>query len=102
MVDAKTHPFALHGKIRGDPVEKYGFGTGNDWVATDFAVEGERMGFRIDHRGKLFGEFSLTATGKHNALNAMAAMAVAHGRGVSSQQIAEALGTFRRDRKSVV
>ncbi|PYT77138.1 MAG: UDP-N-acetylmuramate:L-alanyl-gamma-D-glutamyl-meso-diaminopimelate ligase [Acidobacteria bacterium] len=77
------------------PVEKYGFGTGNDWVATDFAVEGERMGFRIDHRGKLFGEFSLTATGKHNALNAMAAMAVAHGRGISSQQIAEALGTFR-------
>src|SRR5256884_591818 len=95
MVDAKTHPFALHGKIRGDPVVAGTKTVLLDRVATDFAVEGERMGFRIDHRGKLFGEFSLTATGKHNALNAMAAMAVAHGRGISSQQIAEALGTFR-------
>jgi UDP-N-acetylmuramate: L-alanyl-gamma-D-glutamyl-meso-diaminopimelate ligase len=42
----------------------------------------------------LFGEFSLTATGKHNALNAMAAMAVAHGRGIEAPQIAEALTTF--------
>jgi UDP-N-acetylmuramate: L-alanyl-gamma-D-glutamyl-meso-diaminopimelate ligase len=53
------------------------------------------MRFRVEHRGGLFGEFSLTATGKHNALNAMAAMAVAHGRGIGAQQIAEALATFR-------
>lgn len=77
------------------PVETYGFRTGNDWLARDFEVAGERMGFRVDHHGKLFGDFSLTATGKHNALNAMAAMAVAHGRGISPKQIAEALGTFR-------
>jgi UDP-N-acetylmuramate: L-alanyl-gamma-D-glutamyl-meso-diaminopimelate ligase len=77
------------------PVETYGFGTGNDWVAKQFAVEGELMRFRVEHRGQLFGEFSLTATGKHNALNAMAAMAVAHGRGISAQKFAEALATFR-------
>src|SRR5215468_10772715 len=45
------------------PVETYGFGSENDWVAKDFAVEGEQMHFRVEHRGKLFGEFSLTATG---------------------------------------
>jgi UDP-N-acetylmuramate: L-alanyl-gamma-D-glutamyl-meso-diaminopimelate ligase len=77
------------------PVERYGFGTANDWVAKDFAVEGERMRFRVDRCGKFFGEFSLTATGKHNALNAMAGMAVAHGRGIGAPQIAEALATFR-------
>jgi len=53
------------------------------------------MSFRVEHRGALFGDFSLTATGKHNALNAMAAMTVAHGRGISAKQIAEALATFR-------
>lgn len=77
------------------PVETYGFGAENDWVAGDFAIEGELMRFRVAHRGQLFGEFSLTATGKHNALNAMAAMAVAQGRGISAEQIAEALATFR-------
>jgi UDP-N-acetylmuramate: L-alanyl-gamma-D-glutamyl-meso-diaminopimelate ligase len=77
------------------PVETYGFGSGNDWVAKEFAVEGEQMHFRVEHVGKSFGEFSLTATGKHNALNAMGTMAVAHGRGISAQQIARALAAFR-------
>jgi UDP-N-acetylmuramate: L-alanyl-gamma-D-glutamyl-meso-diaminopimelate ligase len=77
------------------PVETYGFTSGNDWVANEFAVEGELMRFRVEHRGTPFGEFSLTATGRHNALNAMAAMAVAHGRGISAAQIDQALATFR-------
>jgi UDP-N-acetylmuramate: L-alanyl-gamma-D-glutamyl-meso-diaminopimelate ligase len=76
------------------PVETYGFGRENDWVASGFGFEGELMKFRVAHHGTLFGEFSLTATGKHNALNAMAAMAVAHGRGIKAEQIAEALATF--------
>ncbi|HVH71509.1 MAG TPA: UDP-N-acetylmuramate:L-alanyl-gamma-D-glutamyl-meso-diaminopimelate ligase [Candidatus Dormibacteraeota bacterium] len=77
------------------PVETYGFGSGNDWVAKEFALEGELMRFRVEHQREPFGGFSLIATGKHNALNAMAAMAVAHGRGISAQKIAEALATFR-------
>ncbi len=77
------------------PVETYGFGAGNDWVASEFAVEGERMRFRVEHRGRPFGEFSLIAAGRHNALNALAAMAVAQRRGISARQIAEALATFR-------
>jgi len=76
------------------PVETYGFSAGNNWVANEFMVQDEKMHFRVEHSGTLFGEFSLTATGKHNALNAMAAMAVAHGRGINAKQIAEALATF--------
>jgi len=76
------------------PVETYGFHRGNDWVARGFAVDGELMRFQVEHRGTQFGEFSLTATGKHNVLNALGAMAVAHGRGISPQKIAEALRTF--------
>ena len=76
------------------PVETYGFGPENDWVASGFGVEGDLMKFRVERRETVFGEFSLTATGKHNALNAMAAMAVAHGRGITAAQIAEALASF--------
>ena len=77
------------------PVETYGFGGGNDWVVSDLSVIAEMMRFRVTHRGSVFGDFSMTATGKHNVLNAMAAMVVAQGRGISAGQIAKALATFR-------
>src|SRR3982074_280733 len=38
------------------PVETYGFGATNDWVASDFAVEGDKMRFRLARRGKPFGD----------------------------------------------
>ena len=77
------------------PVETYGFSGENDWVADDLRVEGETMRFCVQLRGAKFGEFAMTATGRHNALNAMAAMAVAHGRGINAEAIAKALETFR-------
>jgi UDP-N-acetylmuramate: L-alanyl-gamma-D-glutamyl-meso-diaminopimelate ligase len=77
------------------PVETYGFNEGNDWVASSFAVEGDTMRFRVAHHGKPFGEFALTATGRHNVLNSMAAMIVAQGRGIKPEEIAKALATFR-------
>jgi UDP-N-acetylmuramate: L-alanyl-gamma-D-glutamyl-meso-diaminopimelate ligase len=77
------------------PVETYGFNEENDWVARDFAIDGETMRFRVAHRGKLFGTFGLVATGRHNVLNSMAAMIVAQGRGITAEEIAKGLATFR-------
>jgi UDP-N-acetylmuramate: L-alanyl-gamma-D-glutamyl-meso-diaminopimelate ligase len=77
------------------PVETYGFGAGNDWIASDLVVAGETMRFKAANRGKVFGEFALTATGRHNVLNAMAALIVAQGRGIGAEEIAKALATFR-------
>jgi UDP-N-acetylmuramate: L-alanyl-gamma-D-glutamyl-meso-diaminopimelate ligase len=77
------------------PVETYGFHAENDWVAGNFAIEGETMRFRVAHKGTTFGEFALVATGRHNVLNAMAALIVAQGRGIAAGAIAEALATFR-------
>jgi UDP-N-acetylmuramate: L-alanyl-gamma-D-glutamyl-meso-diaminopimelate ligase len=77
------------------PVETYGFREGNDWIASEFGIDGEMMHFRMAHKGKLFGEFSMAATGRHNVLNAMAAMIVAQGRGIAAEKIGEALATFR-------
>ena len=77
------------------PVEKYGFADSNDWVASDVRAENESMQFRVTHKGKPFGEFSLRASGRHNVLNALAAIIVAQGRGISADALAEALKTFR-------
>jgi UDP-N-acetylmuramate: L-alanyl-gamma-D-glutamyl-meso-diaminopimelate ligase len=77
------------------PVETYGFSAENDWVASDLAVDGAGMKFRVMYEGKHFGDFVLAASGRHNVLNAMAAIAVASGRGISAEDLAKALATFR-------
>ncbi|MGB9466360.1 MAG: UDP-N-acetylmuramate:L-alanyl-gamma-D-glutamyl-meso-diaminopimelate ligase, partial [Candidatus Acidiferrum sp.] len=77
------------------PVETYGFSPANDWVASDLAVDGGGMRFRVSHKGQTFGEFALAASGRHNVLNAMAAIAVAHGRGIGANVLAKALSTFQ-------
>ena len=64
-------------------------------MASDLAVDGAGMKFRIVHKGKPFGDFVLAASGRHNVLNAMAAIAVANGRGISAEDLARALATFR-------
>jgi UDP-N-acetylmuramate: L-alanyl-gamma-D-glutamyl-meso-diaminopimelate ligase len=76
-------------------VETYGFSEGNNWIASDLTVEKETVRFRVSHHGALFGEFALAATGRHNVLNALAAMVVAQGRGIAPGDIAQALKTFR-------
>ncbi len=77
------------------PVETYGFAANNTWVASDLAVDGGGMRFRVTHNGKAFGEFALSASGRHNVLNAMAAIAVANGRGIGPDVLAQALSTFQ-------
>jgi UDP-N-acetylmuramate: L-alanyl-gamma-D-glutamyl-meso-diaminopimelate ligase len=76
------------------PVETYGFTEGNNWVASGVAVDDGGMRFLVTHGGERFGEFKLAATGRHNVLNALAAMAVAHGRGIGAKAIAKALASF--------
>src|SRR5277367_3956656 len=77
------------------PVETYGFSAASDWVATELTVDGGGMKFRVAYKGKPFGEFALAASGRHNVLNAMAATAVAHGRGIDADVIGRALATFK-------
>jgi len=77
------------------PVEKYGFAASNDWIASEVEATPTGMRFRIAHRGKAFSKVTLPASGHHNVLNALAATAVAHGRGISPDAIADTLATFR-------
>ncbi|HKV22995.1 MAG TPA: UDP-N-acetylmuramate:L-alanyl-gamma-D-glutamyl-meso-diaminopimelate ligase [Candidatus Acidoferrum sp.] len=81
------------------PVITYGFSKECDWIASEPRVEGNGMHFTVAHQGKRFGEFTLNASGKHNILNALAAIVVAQGRGISAAPIAEALASFQSVRR---
>jgi UDP-N-acetylmuramate: L-alanyl-gamma-D-glutamyl-meso-diaminopimelate ligase len=77
------------------PVITYGFDPQNDWVASSVSLSDNQMHFRVHYKGDLFGEFSLAATGRHNVLNALAALIVGQGRGIRAEQLDSALKTFQ-------
>jgi UDP-N-acetylmuramate: L-alanyl-gamma-D-glutamyl-meso-diaminopimelate ligase len=76
------------------PVITYGFSSENDWIASEPTFEGHYMKFRVTHADKVFGEFSLAASGRHNVLNALAAIVVAQGRGISAESLQKSLASF--------
>jgi UDP-N-acetylmuramate: L-alanyl-gamma-D-glutamyl-meso-diaminopimelate ligase len=81
------------------PVITYGFNKENDWIATEPRVAGEAMEFSVAAHGKFFGEFKLASSGRHNVLNALAAIVVAHYRGITVSQLASALASFKSVRR---
>ena len=81
------------------PVITYGFSSENEWVASEPEFASDAMRFRITHAGKRFGEFSLTASGRHNVLNALAAIIVAQGRGIFVESLQKSLASFRSVRR---
>ena len=77
------------------PVETYGFTPGVDWLAGDLEITDSATRFRVSRGGKEVARVSMSLTGRHNVLNAVAAIAIAHGRGVSGEAIAGAMAEFR-------
>ena len=77
------------------PVETYGFTPGVDWLAGDLEITDGATRFRVSRGGKEVARVSMSLTGRHNVLNAVAAIAIAHGRGVSGEAITSAMAAFR-------
>ncbi len=66
-----------------------------NWRAADLRFEGETVKAMISHDGAAQGELTLSVPGRHNVLNALAAMAAAHSRGVSVAASVAALSTYK-------
>ncbi len=81
------------------PVETYGLGGETDWVAGDLEFTEGATHFRVARRGAEILRARLPLVGRHNVLNALAAIALAHGRGVEREAIEQALETFRNVRR---
>ena len=80
----------------GKPVMSYGIDVEADFQALDIQQEGLRTRFKLKRLGKddLLA-VTLNMPGKHNVLNALAAIAVASELGVSDESIATALNHFK-------
>ncbi len=76
-------------------VERYGFDASSHWHVANVRHEGSLTRWSLARAGALFAELMLPMAGVHNALNATAAAALAAGQGVPTEEIAEALATFR-------
>ena len=75
------------------PVLTYGFAEDNELRAEIITCEkGSR--FMVYVRGEFWGEVSLTHPGRHNVLNALAAIGVAMEAGVPKKDIIHGLGAF--------
>ena len=75
------------------PVLTYGFGEENELRAEIITCEaGSR--FMVYRHGEFWGEVSLTHPGRHNVLNALAAIGVAMEAGVPKKDIIHGLGAF--------
>jgi len=81
------------------PVETFGFAPDADWSAGDLLWEDGMTSFRVAHRGREVGRIRTPVAGKHNVLDALAAIGLACGRGVEREAIERALATFESVRK---
>jgi UDP-N-acetylmuramate: L-alanyl-gamma-D-glutamyl-meso-diaminopimelate ligase len=77
------------------PVETYGFTSEMDWLVGDIEYSEDTTNFRVSHHGTEVARVRMALAGRHNVLNAVAAIAIAHGRGVAGAAIEQALVSFR-------
>ena len=80
-------------------VETFGLAPDCDWFAGDIAWHDEATSFRVAHQGREIGRFQIPMAGRHNVMDALAAIAVAHGRGIDGESIQRALAGFESVRK---
>jgi UDP-N-acetylmuramate: L-alanyl-gamma-D-glutamyl-meso-diaminopimelate ligase len=76
-------------------VQTFGLGPDGDWQASDIRVIAGATTFSVKYRGAPFGSFSVPLLGDHNVRNALAALAVGVEAGLTAEQLAEGLRTFR-------
>ena len=81
------------------PVETFGLTSECDWCAGDIQWHDEATEFRVAFRGKEVTRVRTPVAGKHNVLDALAAVAIAYGRGIECEAIERALATFESVRK---
>ena len=77
------------------PVERYGAGANATWRMTDLRLEPTRTTWSLLRDGEAWANFEFALGGEYNVWNATAAAALAAGYGISKEEIAAALKTFK-------
>ncbi|MBL8160644.1 MAG: UDP-N-acetylmuramate--L-alanine ligase, partial [Anaerolineae bacterium] len=92
LTGADTPPLSVHHVAH----KRYGLTASEpDWCIHTLRYEDSQQVFDVTHRGVTLGTVRLGLPGAHNALNALAALAVAHHAGVPFAEAATALASFK-------
>lgn len=75
------------------PVERFAIDVDAEWRAV--LVEDDGSAFRVLHRGNDIGEVRWPLLGRHNVMNALAALAAAHAAGIDPRAALPTLAAFR-------
>ncbi|MEO7191415.1 MAG: UDP-N-acetylmuramate:L-alanyl-gamma-D-glutamyl-meso-diaminopimelate ligase [Vicinamibacterales bacterium] len=81
------------------PVETFGLDPSADWRATGITAVDGRVRFDVWRGSEPFGQFSSRLYGAHNIRNALAAIAVGHVVGLTSEELEAGLSTFEGVRR---
>lgn len=93
IVCADNHAVSLK-RHAYSSVETYGFAEDADWRGDILEVHDGRQRMAVFRAGEKWGEITTALTGRHNLQNVLAAVAVAHYYGASTDAIAEGIATF--------
>src|SRR5882672_8897626 len=77
------------------PVERYGAGARADWRISNIKFETGRTCWSVLHNGQPWADLEFPLAGEYNVWNATAAAALAEAYGISTEEIAAALKTFK-------
>ncbi len=77
------------------PIERYGGGSNATWRVDDLRLEPMRTTWSVLRNGEAWANFEFPLAGEYNVWNATAAAALAAGYGISKEEIAAALKTFK-------
>ncbi len=76
------------------PIVSYGFSEDVDFRACNLRQTAQASFFTVEHEGRTIGEYQLPLPGKHNVLNALAAITIANRLKIESHVVADALAKF--------
>jgi UDP-N-acetylmuramate: L-alanyl-gamma-D-glutamyl-meso-diaminopimelate ligase len=81
------------------PVETFGLAPKCDWCAGDIQWNDAATEFRVLRRGSEVARIRMQLAGRHNVLDALAAVSLANGRGIPREAIERALASFQGVRR---
>lgn len=87
--------------VAAAPCRVVGYGCGRDceWRLDEYSVGAEGTSFVVRKNGEMFGSFFSRMPGRHNALNALAVLAVLAGLGVGGEAMRKGLAAFEGVRR---
>jgi len=77
------------------PFETYGFNESCDFIVRDLQMDSSKSDFTVYYKKKFIGKFTIQVPGKHNVLNAVAAIALSTKLNIETSKIQAALLNYQ-------